>query len=196
MSPIFHKTRSESKRATYTEYQLIIIVIIYGVRLQQRNSPVYCFFKCDQSVRTTYLHGRKPSHFFLLLLHETQLAFHTNVVAVPSRSPLALLAMALEHHDHAVQRRRHYPLECNRGTIMIFSEVCYSALIQFCRVILSRYGRALPVVSLYRASTNCKLCEYFCLWASIDAPVLIQYVPYHRLQDAYTFPSGEGVPTH
>ena len=66
---------------------------------------------------------------------------------------------------------------------MILDGVSYSAFIQYCRVILSRYGRTLVLPVFSRAST-----EYFCLWASIGAPVLIQDVLYHRLQDSKTFP--------
>ena len=49
---------------------------------------------------------------------------------------------------------------------MILDGVSYSAFIQYCRVILSRYSRTLLLLVFSRAST-----EYFCLGASIGAPV-------------------------
>ena len=49
---------------------------------------------------------------------------------------------------------------------MIRDGVSYSAFIQYCRVILSRYSRTLLLPVFSRAST-----EYFCLWASIGGPV-------------------------
>ena len=49
---------------------------------------------------------------------------------------------------------------------MILDGVSYTAFIQYCGVILSRYSRTLLLSVFSRAST-----DYFCLWASIDAPV-------------------------
>ena len=73
---------------------------------------------------------------------------------------------------------------------MILDGVSYSAFIQYCGVVLSRYSRTLLLSVFPRSST-----EYFCLWVSIGAPVFpFQCNAVNKIrstsffQDSKTFP--------
>ena len=84
---------------------------------------------------------------------------------------------------------------------MLLDGVCYSAFIQFCRVVLSRI-MVEPYCSQSFLDEDCLICRVFsslgvyrrpCV-SPINAPLLIQYVQHH-LSKTVDLLSGEGVST-
>ena len=84
---------------------------------------------------------------------------------------------------------------------MILDGVCYSALIQFCRVILSRMVE--PYLSQSSLDEYCLICRVLsslgvyrrpCVALQYSAVNTVGYV--HRLSKTLDLPSGEGVSTH